>query len=338
VGDVVDGVVLALDLGGTQIRAAEIGADGSVRHRLNTTTPVANGAEAIVAACTGLLGEVRAAIEDDGSPRAPILGVGISTPGPVDPFRGVVVDPPNLGDAFQDIPLAELVGDALALPAYLDRDTQVAAMGEGTFGAASGYSDYIYVTVSTGIGGAIVSDGRLLRGPDGTAGEVGHLLVDRSGPPCGCGARGHLEAIASGIGIARAARAAVDRGESAALAEIAAAAGPAFGAREVVAAAEDGDSTAARIVADACDAFALSCVSLVDIFDPTLLVVGGSLAWGLGDRLLAPARDAVAQLAFKMPGQRVRIVPTLLGDDVGLVGAFVLVQERLAPGAAARDA
>lgn len=327
--DLTAGLVLALDLGGTQIRAAEVAGDGSVRHRLNTSTPVARGAEAIVTACVDLVAQVRAAVDRAGTVGREILGVGISTPGPVDPFRGVVVDPPNLGAAFRDIPLAERLGVAVGLPAFLDRDTQIAAMGEGAFGAARGCSDYIYVTVSTGFGGAIVSDGRMLRGPDGSAGEIGHLLVDRTGPRCGCGARGHLEAIASGVAIARAARAAADRGESPALAEIAAAAGLAFGAREVVAAAEDGDAVAAAIIDDACDAFAMSCVSLVDVFDPTLLVVGGSLAIGLADRLLAPARDAVARLAFRMPARRARIVPAVLGDDVGLVGASVLVRERL---------
>lgn len=334
--DATDGVALALDLGGTQIRAAAVGADGSVRHRVHSPTPVGRGPEAIVSACTDRLSEVRNAAVRESD--APIIGVGISAPGPVDPFRGIVVDPPNLGRAFRDIPLAERMEQALGFPAFLDRDTQVAAMGEGTFGAAQGCTDYIYVTVSTGIGGAIVSDGRLLRGPDGTAGEIGHLLVDRTGPPCGCGARGHLEAIASGIAIARSARAAAERGESPALAEVITAAGPRFGAREVVAAAQDGDAVATAIIADACDAFALSCVTLVDLFDPKLLVVGGSLAWGLGDRLLAPARDAVARLAFRLPARRVHIVPTMLGDDVGLVGASVLVREGLAQAEARRHA
>ncbi len=328
------GVALALDLGGTQIRAAAVGADGSVRHRVHSLTPVSRGAEAIVAACADRLSEVRDAVEREGG--APILGIGISAPGPVDPFRGVVIDPPNLGRAFRDIPLAERLELVLGVPAFLDRDTQVAARGEGTFGAAQGCADYIYVTVSTGIGGAVVTDGRLLRGPDGTAGEIGHLLVDRAGPACGCGARGHLEAIASGLGIARAARAAAERGESPALAEVIAASGSRFGARDVVAAAQDGDTAATAILADACDAFAMSCVSLVDLFDPTLLVVGGSVALGLGDGLLAPARDAIARLAFRVPARRVGIVATMLGDDVGLVGASVLVREGLAQAEARR--
>ncbi len=323
-------LALALDLGGTRIRAAAVAEDGSVRHRTSTATPVGDGPDAIVATCLAALTEVRAQVAEQArsAGSASILGVGMSSPGPVDPFRGVVVDPPNLGPRFRDIALVQHVTDALELPAFLDRDTQVAAMGEGTFGVAQGSKDFVYVTVSTGCGGAIVSDGRLLRGPDGAAGEIGHILVDRSGPPCGCGANGHLEAIVSGVGLTRAARAAVAQGRSAALAELIASNGDRFGAREVVAAAEAGDPTATAIVDDACDAFAQACVTVVDLFNPELIVVGGSLAAGLGDRLLDPARAFVSRFAFRTAAGRVRIVPSMLGDDVGLIGARVLVQER----------
>ena len=205
----------------------------------------------------------------------------------------------------------------------------MAALGEGAFGAARGCADYLYLTVSTGIGGAIVSGGNLLRGPDGMAGELGHLLVDRDGPTCGCGAVGHLEAIASGSAIARAARRKIDAGESEPLARLALARGPAFGAREVAEAEMTGDPVAASIMADARDAFARACVGFVDVFNPALIVVGGSLAAGQGDRWLEPAREMVAREAFRVPGRRARIVPAALGDDIGFVGAAVLVAERL---------
>jgi glucokinase len=321
-------VVLGLDLGGTQVRAAAVGPDGVVGHRASTRTPVAEGPDAVVEACIAQLAIVRSAVSAEAARARRIVGIGISAPGPVDPFRGVIVDPPNLGPGFQDVHLAERVADAFGLPTFLDRDTQVAALGEGTFGAARGCRDFIYLTVSTGVGGAVVSDGRMLRGPDGAAGELGHLLVDRSGPVCGCGARGHLEAIASGVAIARAAREVIATGGSPALAEAARSAGPAFGAREVVAAAAAGDPAAARIVADACDAFAQASVALVDVFNPALIVVGGSLAGGLGEALLGPARRAVADRAFRMSARRVRFAASELGDDVGLIGAAVLVDER----------
>jgi glucokinase len=324
-----DGVVLALDLGGTQIRAAVVGPDGRVLLARRSRTPVEAGGAAIVAACVAVLAEVRDRhLHTPGHAR--IAGVGISAPGPVDPRAGAIVDPPNLGPTFHNTPLAAIVAEALGLPAFLDRDTQVAALAEGRFGAAAGCRDYLYVTVSTGIGGAIVTGGRLLRGPDGTAGELGHVLVDRDGPPCGCGMRGHLEGIASGSGIARSARAAAERGESPALAELVRARGAAFGGRDVAAAEEAGDRAATAIMTDARDAFAQSCVALANVFDPELIVVGGSVAVGQGERLLGPARDAVARGAFRRPAARVRIVPAALGDDVGLVGAVVLVAERLA--------
>ena len=323
------GSVLALDLGGTQIRAAVVVDGGVVVAVHRTRTPVDAGGAAIVAACVEALATVRR--EDAARAGArPLAGVGISAPGPVDPVAGMILDPPNLGPTFREIPLASLIGDALGLPAFLDRDTQVAALAEGRFGAATGCADFLYVTISTGVGGAIVSDGRLLRGPDGTAGELGHLMVARDGAPCGCGMRGHLEGIASGSGMARSARAAAERGESDLLAALVRERGPAFGGREVAAAAEAGDPVAAAILADARDAFAVTCVTLVDVFNPSLIVVGGSVAVGQGEQMLGPARAAVAAGAFRRPGARVRIVPAALGDDVGLIGGLVLVAERLA--------
>ena len=320
--------VLALDLGGTQVRAAVVEPGGTVLVAARGRTPVEQGGAAIVRACIDLAVEVRR--RHEARPGAmPLAAVGISAPGPLDPRAGVILDPPNLGRSFHDTPLAGLVGEAVGLPAFLDRDTQVAALAEGRFGAAAGCADFLYLTVSTGIGGAIVADGRLLRGPDGTAGELGHLTVDRRGAPCACGMPGHLEGIASGSGIARAARAAAARGESGPLAELVAARGESFGARDVAAAEEAGDPAAAAIMADARDAFAISCISLVNVFNPALIVVGGGLAAGQGARLLDPARAAVATGAFRRPSSRVRIVPAALGDDVGLVGAAVLVAERL---------
>lgn len=320
--------VLALDLGGTQVRAALVAADGGILAARRTRTPVELGGPAIVAACIAALREVHG-VHAARPDLAPVAGIGISAPGPVDPFAGIILDPPNLGPTFHDTPLVALVTEALGLPAVLDRDTQVAALAEGRFGAARGCADFLYLTVSTGIGGAIVAGGRLLRGPDGTAGELGHLLVDRHGAPCGCGVAGHLEGIASGSGIARSARRAAERGESPILARLVAERGDAFGGRDVAAAEDAGDPAAAAIMADAREAFALACVTLADVFNPELVVVGGSVAAGQGERLLGPARDAVARLAFRRPGARARIVAAELGDDVGLVGALELVRERL---------
>jgi glucokinase len=321
------GPVLVLDLGGTWTRTAVVDSSGAVHSRRQERTPVGEGPGAVVDACVALLEAALGAwrLEGGEAPQA----IGISSPGPVDPVRGIVLNPPNMGPhGFIDVPLADRLGQALGLPAFLDRDTQVAALGEGAFGAARGLTDFVYVTISTGVGGGVVSDGRLLRGPDGTAGELGHLCVDWDGPPCGCGSRGHLEAIASGTGIARRARAAAADQRSPALEAAVRRHGDAFSAVDVAAAADAGDPVAQGLFADARRAFAVACVTIVNLFNPDLIVVGGGLARAEGDRLLQPARDAVAGEAFRAPGLRARIEPALLGDDVSLVGAAVLVRER----------
>lgn len=318
------GPVLALDLGGTWTRAAVIDVDWQLHARQMEPTLLEDGPDAVVEACIRLLATARS------DPAAPApVAIGVSTPGPVDPWAGVIVDPPNLGPEFHDVALAARLAAALGLPAVLDRDTQAAALAEATVGAAAGMRDFVYLTVSTGIGGAVVSDGRLLRGPDGTAGELGHLLVEIDGPPCGCGARGHLEAIASGTGIARDGLAAALEGRSAALAGRMRQRGDGrITARDVAEAEDAGDSTAREILKRARRAFAAACVTIADVFDPDLIVVGGGIAAAQGDRLLGPARAAVAEQAFRAAARRTRVVPAALGDDVGLVGAAALVAER----------
>jgi glucokinase len=290
---------------------------------------VADGPAAIVRACVEALEHVRAAapaeLRDD------IPGIGISTPGPVDPWRGVVVQTPNMGPDFHDVAIASEVSRALGLPAFLDRDSNVAALGEMAFGAARNCGDFLYLTVSTGVGGAIVTQGRIFHGPDGTAGELGHTPVAMEGR-CGCGGVGHLEAYASGTAIARMAREAIADGKSPFLAaRVAAAAGrvDSVEARDVAEGEDSGDETCRAIMELARRAFAVACVGFVDAFNPSRIVVGGSIAANQGDRLLGPARAEVASTAFKTPRSRVQIVAAELGGDVGLAGCHPLVIARL---------
>ncbi len=268
--------------------------------------------------------QVPAAVRDQ------IVGIGISSPGPVDPWRGVVVEPPNLGPAFRDVPLAAEAERALGRPAYLDRDTNVAALAEAAFGAARDCPDFLYLTVSTGVGGAIVSDGRLLHGPDGMAGEIGHLPLEIEGPRCGCGGAGHLEAIASGRALARDAHAAVEAGLSPFLAGRAAGRGPdGLEARDVAEGEEAGDPFCRTLMDRLRRAFAVACAGLVNVFNPSRIVVGGSIADGQGERLLGPAREEIARSAFRTPASRVRLLAAALGPDVSVVGAQPLVTARL---------
>jgi glucokinase len=259
-----------------------------------------------------------------------VVALAVAAPGPLDSRAGVFLDPPNLVPAFRGFALATEVGEALGLPAVLERDTHVAALAERAFGAARGVDDFLYLTVSTGCGGAIVSRGELLTGVDGTAGELGHLPVELDGPLCGCGGRGHLETLVSGIGLGRAADEAVAAGTSPMLAQLAQRAAPhSLSGRDVAEAEEAGDPAAHGILEHARRAFASAIVGLVDVFNPSLIVVGGGVALGQGDRLLGPARRLVAAQAFQAPASRVAILPAALGDDVGLAGAIPLVAARL---------
>ena len=323
---VTPGPVLALDLGGTRTRAAVVATDGALLSRSEAATPGLEGPEAVLRTA---IAHLRAAADGvDGDTRRAIRGVGMSTPGPVDPARGVILDPPNVGPGFRDVAIAERVTAEFGLTAVLERDTHVAALAEGTFGAARGVAHYLYITVSTGLGGAIVAGGRLYGGADGVAGEIGHLPVAMDGPPCGCGGRGHLEAFSSGSGIARRAQAAIASGAAPELESLAAHFELApFDARPVFEAADAGVAAARAIVGQAIDAFAAVSIGLVNVFNPEFIVVGGGLADALGDRLLGPARDAVAAQAFRVPRERVRIVPAALGGDVGLAGAQPLLAQ-----------
>lgn len=321
--------VLALDFGGTQLRAAVVAPDGDIVGRTVARTP-RGGAQPIVDECVALLEEAAAAHRRTGRP--PPRALGISAPGPLDSRTGVLLDPPNLDRSLWRFPLAGTLARALGLPAALDKDTNVAALAEGRFGAARGIADYVYLTVSTGVGGAVVDGGRLVTGADGAGGELGHLMVDPAGPACGCGVRGHLEAFSSGTGIAARVREAFASGAvepGTPLAVLARERGiDQLEARDVADAEDRGDALAAGIMAAARDAFASAMVTIVNVFNPARIIVGGGICLGQGERLLAPARRRVREYAFSVQGERAEITATTLGDDVGLLGALPLVEQR----------
>lgn len=240
---------------------------------------------------------------------ATLEAVGVAAPGPLDHRRGVVHEAPNI-PGFRDVALADDLARLLGRPVFVDRDTVVAAIAEFLFGAARGARDFVYVTISTGIGGAIVVDGRMVRGASGIAGEIGHMPVDPDGPECGCGDRGHVEALASGNNIARA-----------------------YGAKsagEVFAAARAGDERARAVLARAERALGDLAVALVNVINPERIVVGGGVTENEPDFVFGAMRQAVAERAFAVAARAVRIVPAELGDDVGLVGALAMARERVA--------
>ncbi len=325
--------ILAIDLGGTRIRAAYVSPDLTLASRVAVDTDDEEGVDAVVQRICNLANDVQSAVRDAGLPDP--VGVGISAPGPLDPWRGVVVAPPNLA-GWHDVPLAERVQAATRLPVFLERDTNVAIMAEWRHGAARGAEDAIYVTVSTGIGGGIVIDGRPLIGPDGTAGEVGHMTVELDGPLCGDGSPGHAEAIGSGTALAREGRGLLERGESALLDQIFRESGVSeLGAEHVARAAAAGDPACRALFERAWVAIGAMCAGLVNVLNPEVIVIGGSIA-AHHPELFDAVRRELERRAFAAPVRRVRVSPAEHGDDVSLIGLLPIVNERMNDPAFAR--
>lgn len=277
-----------------------------IEGRNDQRTPAEGGDFAVRA----IANAARSAVDDAGSGLHDVIAVGLASPGPLDPRTGVVHQTQNIR-GFTSFPLAEKVSVALdGIPVFVDRDTCMAAVGEAVAGAAVGVKDFVYVTVSTGLGGAIVSGGRMIRGASGTAGEIGHQPVGLDGPICGCGSIGCVESYAAGRNLAEAYGA--------------------DGAHQVYTAARAGDQRAISLVKRAELALGNLAVGLVNVLNPSLIVVGGSVAEHEPGHVLEPMRDAIAKRAFKTPAAAVRVVPAALGADVGMIGAVLSARERAA--------
>jgi glucokinase len=331
VDEVADRSILAIDLGGTQIRAAHVSPDLTVSCRRAVETRDEEGVDAVI---DRICATARAVLEDAQQAGLPApIGIGISSPGPLDPWQGVVVAPPNLA-GWRDVPLTARVEEAMGLPTYLERDTNAAVMSEWRFGAAKGADDVIYVTVSTGIGGGVVVDGRPVIGKDGTAGEIGHITVDIDGPICGDGQPGHAEAIGSGRSIAREGRELLKRGEAPGLAALAADAE--VDAELVARAADEGDPACQRVLDRAWVAIGAMCAGLVNTLNPEVIVLGGSIGCNRPE-LPSAVRAEIDRRAFHAPARRVRVEMTKFAGDVSLIGLLPIVNERMTDPAYAQE-
>jgi len=317
-------LLIGVDLGGTQIRALVVGGQGKTLNRVATLTCAADGLEAVI---RRIEDTVRRAVGD--IPWRQIRGIGVGAPGPVDPWAGLITETPNL-PGWQNVPLGDIMARTFGVPVFLGNDANLAALAEHTYGAGVGVDHLIYMTISTGIGGGIIVNGELLLGARGLAGEIGHQTLVDDGPLCGCGNHGHLESLASGPAIARAAREAVAGGRGDRILQLAKGAVDAIDARLVGQAAANGDPTALEIVRRAATYVGIGLANLCNILNPELIILGGGVS-RIGDLLFDTVRETVARRA--MPGARqVRIVPAALGDDVVLLGAVALINTTVVEG------
>jgi glucokinase len=312
---------VGVDLGGTKIFSLAALPDGHEAGSDTRPTQASQGPQAVIGR---IVDSVRASLAAAGAAEADLAAVALAAPGPVDQKRGVVRNPPNL-PGWEVVPVVHILKDALGVRVILENDADAAALGEHSFGAGRDFHNMIFITVSSGIGGGIIVDGRIYRGATGAAGEVGHMVLDEDGPTCGCGQRGCLEALASGTAIAARAAALAAEGESPLLARLARESPP-LTAEDVQRAALEGDSVARRVIKEAGHYLGLGLVNLVHVFNPHGIVIGGGVSH-MGDLILEPARKVVRQRCFPLSQEGLSIVPGVLGDRAGALGAIVALGE-----------
>ncbi|HEY9329349.1 MAG TPA: ROK family protein [Streptomyces sp.] len=301
--------VIALDVGGTGMKAALVGADGTLLYEARRATGRERGPDAVVESVLAFAADLRAYGEEHLGESA--VAAGVAVPGIVDAHNGIAVYAANLG--WRDVPMRLLLGERLGgVPVALGHDVRTGGLAEGRIGAGKGADRFLFVPLGTGIAGAIGIAGTIEAGAHGYAGEIGHIVIRPDGPDCPCGQRGCLETLASAGAVSRA---------------WAAASGDAKAdAADCAKAVESGDPKAVAVWADAVDALAAGLVTALTLLDPRTLIIGGGLAEA-GETLFTPLRAAVEErVTFqKLP----HIVPAALGDTAGCLGAGLLAWDLL---------
>lgn len=320
---------IAMDWGGTWTRAAIVDCGGNFLWQSRAANPKDGSQSELLESADGLL---RDAIAWCGG--SSIAGVGIAIAGPVDPETGILYDPPNLR-VLNGVSLKYRWESMTGYPVWVQNDANLAALAEFHYGAGSEAAGMgrppltlVYLTISTGIGGGVIDRGRLFSGAGGLAAEIGHMTIDtgETAPQCQCGNRGHLESLASGTAIARTARERLSRPGSPTSSLAAQAIDSAITSEDVFRAAAQGDELATEVVEGAVQALAVGLVNVLHLFNPDLLVLGGGVAAGLEELGLLPKIKALMlPKAMSEPHKDFDLVPSRLGDGVGMVGAAAMV-------------
>ncbi len=304
--------ILGVDIGGTDIKLGIVTEEGEIVERGKISTMAGEGAQQAAARVGGWL------LENGREHR--VTAAGIDCAGLIDGRKGYLYYSPNL-PGWTDIDLSGLYADQLALPVTVDNDVNCAAWGEFILGAGRGTRHFVCLTLGTGIGGGVIADGRLYRGWQGMAGEVGHQVIDPSGPECVCGSRGCLEAMANASSIVSRVRLAIRAGAGSALEDR-----DDLTSEDVAAAAAGGDKVAITALADTGRALGTGLANIVHLFNPEVIAVGGGVA-GAGEMILGPARESMLGQLMDDILASVRIVPAELGNMASLVGASMMALE-----------
>jgi glucokinase len=319
-----DDLTLGIDLGGTKILTAVVTSQGKMLSRDHSITPAQKGREAVI---QSILESANHALEQADIAISELTAIGVGAPGLSNPETGVLFTSPNL-PGWQNVPLRDIMQERLGNKTFLINDANAAALGEFYFGTARGARNFIYITLSTGIGGGIVIDGKIYSGAIGAAGEVGHMTIDDDGPICNCGNRGCWETLASGTALAREARQRIEEGVTTSILEYAERDIEKVTAQVVHSAAEHGDSLAKELIAQTGYYVGVGLANLINIFNPELIVIGGGLS-NIGDMLLKPAFKTAGERAYKEAFQVMRFASAELGRNSGVLGAATFALQEI---------
>ncbi len=309
--------VIGVDLGGTNLRTALVSPAGHILEKNKEATDAGRGYRSVI---EKLVGNIRQRQETAKQGGHVVVAVGVGAPGVIHAERGVVVKSPNFPD-WNNLPLKQELEAAAGVPVFIENDANVAALGEQWLGAAHGINSVIFLTLGTGVGGGIVLNGRIWQGADGMAGEVGHMTIIPDGRKCGCGNTGCLEMYASSRGIVMSYQEGLTGRPGPRHAQSVTSA-------EIYEAAHGGDPLALKVMEEMGRYLGIGIANLINIFNPEMVVIGGGVkdAWTL---FINATRAEIRKRAFEYPAERTRIVPSMLGDDAGMVGAAAVAFQKI---------
>jgi glucokinase len=310
--------VIGVDLGGTFIKSAILDTDGNILERGKSHTGKKKTPDDVV---TRICEDIMVLLDKQSLDKNDIIGVGLGSPGPLSSEKGLVYSTPNLPN-WNNVPLQNMVAEKCGFPTRLFNDANAAAYGEFWKGAGSNSNTFLLFTLGTGVGGGIILNGKICRGIDGSAGELGHIAIDPNGETCGCGSKGCIETLASATAVVRIAKKRIEHGEKTSLEP------KELTAKKIFMAAVDGDLLSKEILATAGKNLGIVCGGLINILNPEIIAIGGGLSLA-GELLFKEIREEAKRRSFELPYNRVKIVPASLGTDAGVIGAAgLLLSER----------
>jgi glucokinase len=315
--------IVGIDLGGTTIQTVLTDEDYNIVTKYKSDTLAEEGPAAVIGRMMDAIDHV---LEESNLSKKDLLGIGLGIPGLMDIEKGISLFAGNL--SWENIQVLQPFKDRFQVPVYMDNDVRVNALGEWYFGAGRGVKNMVLITLGTGVGAGIIIDGKMLRGPQSAAGEVGHMIIVEDGPACTCGSRGCLEVFASATGMMRRCKELMLENRDSLLWQMCEGDIDKVRTYMIDKAHDQGDKVGLQVMAETAYYLGIGLTNVVNIFNPELVVIGGGVSKA-GERLLGPAREFVNKRAMVVQRQHYKLVAAQMLDEAGMLGACTLVKENL---------